>query len=228
MTRYQTSLVLVFLVFWCVPAFAQGEAGVVNVAVEGKATIYSNDVALAREEAIREALRRAIQNAAADLLAIPVRDKKFLPVKNEIIGQQDRYINNYKITAESKQGESYLVTVNVTVSLQDLKNDLAKIGFRHITGAEKTNVILFLEVKGLKKYSDFLYLKEFLKKRARIVKHIDSQSYEWQKARLELEISGTAQALAAELAKSGRYLVNNELVEKNQIAISLLPREGEQ
>jgi hypothetical protein len=98
-----------------------------------------------------------------------------------------------------------------------------------ISGEEKTNIIISLEVKGLKNYSDFLYLKEFLKKRAKIVKNICSRSFEWQQVHLELEISGTAQALAVELAKTGRYiLVDTEQIKKNQIVISLLQEGGEQ
>ena len=227
MRRYQSALVLIFIFLWFVPVFAQGNAGVLNLEVEGNAAINQNDVAVARDGAIRDALQRAILDAASALLSLSVKDKKFLPVKNEIIKQQDRYVNNYKITAERQQEDTYFVAVNVAVALPDLKNDLAKMGFRQISGEAKTNIIIFLEVKGLKKYSDFSYLKEFLKKRVKIVKNINSRSFEWQQAHLELEISGTAQALAQELAKTGRYILDTELIKKNRIAISLLQREGE-
>ncbi|MGV8058686.1 MAG: hypothetical protein AB2L12_11775 [Smithellaceae bacterium] len=227
MRRYQSALVLVFIFLWCVPVFAQGNADVLNLAVEGNAAINQNDVASARDGAIQEALQRAIQEAASVLLSVSVKDKKFLPVKNKIIKQQDRYINNYKITAEGQRGGTYFATVNVVVALSDLKNDLAKMGFRQISGEEKTYISISLEVKGLKKYSDFTYLKEFLKKRAKIVKSVHSRSFEWQQAHLKLEISGTAQALATELARTGRYILDTEKIEKNQIAISLLPREVE-
>ncbi len=227
MRRYQSALVFVLIFLLCGPVFAQGNASVLILEIEGNAAINQNDVAGARDAAIRDALQRAISEAAASLLALPVKDKKFLPVKNGIIDQQDRYVNNYKITAESRQEDTYFVTVNVAVALLDLKIDLAKMGVRQISGDAKPNIIIFLEVGGLKKYSDFSYLKEFLKKRAKIVKNINSRSFEWQQAHLELEISGTAQALAQELAKTGRYILDTELIKKNQIAISLLPREGE-
>lgn len=227
MRRYGSVFVLGLIFLWCAPVFAQGNAGVLNLEVEGSAAVNQNDVAGARDGAIRDALQRAISETASNLLSLSVKDKKFLQVKKEIIDQQDRYVNNYKITAESKREDTYFVTVNVAVALADLRNDLAKMGFRQISGEVKTNTIISLEVKGLKKYSDFSYLKEFLKKRAKIVKSINSRSFEWQQAHLELEISGTVQALAAELAKTGRYILDTELIKKNQITISLLPREGE-
>jgi hypothetical protein len=228
MRRHQFAAVLFFILLWCVPVFAQGNAGVLNLEVEGNAPINSNDFAGTRDGAIRDALQRAIQEAASVLLSLPVTDKRFLPLKNEIIEQQDRYINNYKIMAERKQEDTYFVTLKVVVALPDLKNDLAKMGFRQISGEAKNNVIISLEIRGLKKYSDFLSLKEFLKKRAKIVKNINARSFEWQQARLELEISGTSQALAQELAKTSRYiLLDTELIKINKIVVSLLQREGE-
>ncbi len=225
--RNRAVIVFILVVLWCSPVFAQGNAGVLNLEVEGNASVNQNDVAGAREAAIRDALQRAIQDTVSTLLLLPVKDKKFLPVKKGIIDQQDRYVNNYKITAESKRDDTYFVTVNVAVALTDLKNDLAKMGFHQISGESKANIIISLEVKGVKKYSDFSYLKEFLKKRAKIVKNINSRSFEWQQAHLGLEISGTAQALAVELSRTGRYVLDTELIKKNQITISLLPREGE-
>jgi hypothetical protein len=227
MRRFQAALVLAFIALWFVPVLAQSNAGVINLEVEGNAAINQNDVAGARDSAIQAAMQRAIQEAASALLSISVKDKKFIPVKNRIIEQQDRYINNYKITAESKREETYFVTVNVAVAGLELKNDLAKMGFRQIYGEEKPNIIISLEVKGLKKYSDFSYLKDFLKKRAKMVKNINSRSFAWQQAHLELEISGTVQALTAELTKTGRYMLDTEQSKNNQIVITLLSREGE-
>ena len=227
MRRYLPALVLAFIFIYCVPVFAQDNADVLNLEAEGNAAINQNDVASARDGAIQDALQRAILEAASDLLSLPVKDEEFLPVKNEIIEQQDRYVNNYKITAESNRTETYWVTVNVAVGLLDLKSDLAKMGFLRISKQDKTNIIISLNVKGLKKYSDFSYLKEFLKKRIKMVKNIYPRSFEWQQAHLELEILGTAQALAEELAQTGQYLLETEQINKNQITLSILQRKGE-
>ena len=115
MKKYLPALVLVFL--WCAPVFAQGSTRVFNLEVEGHAVINQSDVAGARDGAIQDALQRAISEAASSLLSLSVTDKTILSLKNKIIEQQDRYINNYKITAESKQAEIYTVSVNVAVAL---------------------------------------------------------------------------------------------------------------
>jgi hypothetical protein len=227
MRRYLSALVLAFIFFYCVPVFGQGSADVLNLEVEGNAAINQNDVASARDGAIQEALQRAILEAASKLLSLPANDEKFLPVKNEIIEQQDRYVNNYKITAESNRKETYWVTVNVAVDLPDLKSDLAKMGLLQISEKDKTDIIISLNFKGVKRYSDFSYLKEFLKKRVKMVKNIYPRSFEWQQAHLELEISGTAQALGEELAKTGQYLLETEQINENQITLSILQRNKE-
>ena len=227
MRRCLPAFVLFFIFLYCLPAFAQGKVGILNLTVEGTAAINQNDIAGARDGAIQDALQRAILEAASSLMSLPVKDKKFLPVKNEIIEQQDKYINNYKIAAESKQAETYTVAVNVAIELLDLKNDLAKMGFLKVSGENKNNIIVSLDVRGFNKYSDYSYLKEFLKKRVKIVKNIYPRTFKWQEAHLELEISGTAQALADEIAKAGMYVLNTEQIKKNQIAIDLIQREEE-
>ncbi len=220
-------MVFIFVFFSSVRAFAQNDAGVLRLEVKGNAAINQSDIAGARDRAIRDGLQKAIQEAASALISIPVNDKKFLPVKKALVGEQYKFINNYKITAESQKDGNYFALMNVAVGLLDLKNHLAKLNFQQISGEEKNNIIIFLEVKGLKKYSDFIFLNEFLKKRTSMVKNIRSRSFQWQQVRLELEISDTAQALAVELAQTGRYLLNTELIKKDQIAVSLLHKEEE-
>ncbi|MEQ8215495.1 MAG: hypothetical protein ABRQ30_04305, partial [Smithellaceae bacterium] len=192
------------------------------------AAINQGDIAGARDRAIRGALQRAIQEAASALISIPVNDKKFPAVKKALLDRQNGFIKNYKITAEGQQDKNYLVDVNVSVAFQDLKNFLAEMGYYKTFNDEEADITVFLEAKGLKNYSDFLYLKEFLKKQAKMVKNIRSQSFKWQQACLELEISGTTQALAVELGKTGRYLVDTEQTRKNQIVVNLLQEEGEE
>jgi len=222
MGKHLSATVFIFIFFCCASAFAQSNAGVFNFEAEGNAAINQNDIAAARDGAVQSALQRAILEAISVLLPLSVKDEKFLPVKNEIIEKQDKYINNYKITTENKQTETYFVTVNVAVELSSLKNDLAKRGFLSISDEEKNDIVVLLNVNGIKGYSDFLYLKEFLKKRTKIVKSIYPRSFKWQQAHLEIRISGSVRDLADELAGTGRYLLEDEQVNNGQITISLL------
>ena len=85
-----------------------------------------------------------------------------------------------------------------------------------------------IDVKGLKKYSDFLRLKEFLQSRTKIVKSIYPCLFEWQQAHFEIEIIGDAQYLVDELTQTGRYALDSRKTGKNQIEITCLQKKEEE
>jgi hypothetical protein len=218
----------VLTLFSSVCVYALGDSDILSLDVEGSADISQNDVARAREEAIHDALENAILEATAKLMSIPVDDERFQPVKSVIIDEPDKYVNNYKIVAEVKNTSSYEVNVHVVVNMSNLKNDLNKMGFLQIAQMEKTSPIVLLNVKGLRKYSDFLRLKEFLRSRTKIVKNIYPCRFEWQQAHFELEIIGDTQSLAGELIQTGRYALGFGKTGKNQIEITCLQKKEEE
>ena len=92
----------VLTLFLSVCVYAQDYSAILSLDVEGSADISQNDVARAREEAIQDAIEKAILEATAKLMSIPVNDDRFQPVKSIIIDEPDKYVNNYKIVAEMK------------------------------------------------------------------------------------------------------------------------------
>lgn len=214
----------VLTLFLSVCVYAQDNSAILSLDVEGSAEISRNDAASARKEAIHNAIENAILKAAAKLMSVPVDDDRFQPVKSIIIDEPDKYVNNYKIVAEMKKPASYEVNVHVVVNLVKLKNDLNKMGFLQSVQTEKISLVVLLDVKGLKKYSDFLRLREFLQSRTEIVKNIYPCRFEWQQAHFEIEIIGDAQSLADELTQTGRYALNSGKTSKNQIEMTCLQK----
>jgi hypothetical protein len=225
MKRYLLVSIL-FLLLLSGSGFAQNSPGRLQLGVEGSAAINRNDSAVAREEAIQDAILKAVLQAASNLMSIPVKDRRFEPVTNFLSEHPDKYVINYKISAEKNQAEVYLVLTNVTLALSDLNSDLQRRGFIQATKADKNDIVL-LDIRGIRKYSDYLLLKEFLKNQAGLVKNINQRSFAWQQIRLELEILGTAQAFADALARTGRYVLDTKEINKNRIQITFLPRGGE-
>jgi len=218
----------ILTLFFSVCVYAQEDSAVFSFDVKGSADISQNDSARAREEAIQDAIENAILKATAKLMSIPVSDDRFQPVKSIIIDEPDKYVNNYKIVAEMKRPASYEVNVHVVVNLVNLKNDLDKMGFLQLVQTGKTSPIVLLDVKGLKKYSDFLRLKEFLQSRTKIVKNIYPRRFEWQQAHFEIEIIGDAQSLAGELTQTGRYVLDFGKTGKNKIEMTCLQKKEEE
>jgi hypothetical protein len=222
MSRYFFLSFFVLTFFFSISIYAQDDSGVLSLNVEGIAAITRSDVARARKEAINDALGKAILETASKLLSIPVKDERFQAVKSVIIDQPEKYVNNYKISTEIKQTETYVVNVNVIVTLVTLKNDLYKMGFLQEQQKQKTNLIVSLSVKGLKKYSDFFRLREFLKSRTKIVKNIYPCRFEWQQVHFEIEILEDPQFLVDELVKTNRYMLEIQHTYKNHIEMTCL------
>ena len=215
-----------FIILAAFPLQAKEKENILNLDVEGNAKITQNDVAGARDEAIQDALDKAISQSASFLLSIPVDDEKFQTIKNALKEDTQKYVSDYKITGESRQPDSYSVNVSVSVVLADLKSDLAKMGFLKEPDKEKASLVVFLKVSGIRRYAEFSYLRQFLQQRAQIVKGIHTFSFEWQQAGLELEITGSAKALADELGSTGKYMLDTGMIDRNQLEVTYLYDRG--
>ena len=208
--------------------YAQENSAILSLDIEGSADIIRNDVERAREESIQNAIENSILKATANLMSISVNDDRFQPVKSVIIDEPDKYVNNYKIVKETKKPDSYKVSVHVAVNLGNLKNDLNKMGFMQVVQTVKASPIILINVKGLKKYTDFLLLKDFLQSRKKIVKNIYPCRFEWQQAHFEVEIRGDVQSLINELTQTGRYDLDFGKTVKNQIEMTCLKKKEEE
>jgi hypothetical protein len=182
MKKYLLLSILVFITFYPIYVHAQNEKDFLSLNVQGTAQIKRNDVAVARQEAIQDALEKAILEAASKLLSIPAKDENFKLVKSVLLNEPDKYVYYYKITEENRQPQTFIVNVNVVVAFLVLKNDLNKMGFLNAPQMEKNNVKVFLNVNGLKKYSEYVRIKEFLQSRKKLVKNIYPSRFEWQHA----------------------------------------------
>lgn len=210
-------LLLILLLLMCIfqhSAYAGQEAMTdLTLQVTGQAPAVKNDVALAREEAVKNALEKAIMQATAKIILNKFEDEKFQAMKSIMVGKVDRYIKNYRIISENEQHDEYTVNMHVVVALAPFKDDLLQMGVLQDQGEEKS-LSVSLSLQGMKKYSDFDRLKVFLQHRPKIVKSVFPCRFEWQQTYCDLVLVGEGQSLVAELEKSGRYSV--EVIKKNQ------------
>ncbi|OGP67387.1 MAG: hypothetical protein A2W27_05120 [Deltaproteobacteria bacterium RBG_16_44_11] len=217
MKKYLLLSILVFITFYPIYVQAQNEKDLLSLNVQGTAQIKRSDVAIAREEAIQDALEKAILEAASKILSIPAKDENFQLVKSVLLNEPDKYVHYYKITEENRQPQTFIVNVNVVVSFLVLKNDLNKMGFLNAPQMGKNNVKVFLNVNDLKKYSEYVRIKEFLQSRTKLVKNIFPSRFEWQHAHFEIEIYGNAQSLANELEENGGCILEIKQTEHDKV-----------
>jgi len=96
------------------------------------------------------------------------------------------------------------------------------MGFLQIAQKEKIVPVISLKAIGIKKYSDFSRLKEFLQNRTKIVKNIYPCRFEWQQANFEIEMLGDVQFLVDELTQTGRYAIEAWKTGKSLIEIDCM------
>lgn len=193
--------------------------------VEGNAPVVKNDEARAREEAVKNALERAILQASAKILLNKYEDEKFQSVKSIMVGKVDRYIKNYRIVSENRRHDEYTANVHAVVALQPVQEDLLQMGILQ-DQREKELTSVSLSLTGMKKYSEFDRIRNFLQSRSKTVKNIYPCRLEWQQATFNLRLDEDVQSLIAEFEKTGRYTIDS--VNKNQNAVEINLRVKEE
>ena len=194
-----------------------------TIQVEGGASLIKNDVAVAREEAVKNSLEKAIMQAAAKILSNQFENEKFQAVKSIMIDKTDRYVKNYRMISENRQHDDYTVKVNVVVALSLVREDLQQMGVLQGPGDQEI-VPVALSLKGVKKYSDFARLKTFLQNRPKIVKSIYPCRLEGEQVHFDLVVV-SIRNLAAELEKTGRYSVVAPRKNQDGVEINLQVKE---
>ena len=98
-----------------------------TVTAEGMAGVQGNP-AIARDNAIQDALRKAVEQAVGTMVASETLVENFQVVRDNIYNKSQGYVKEYKVVKESPGKDLYAVTIMATVSTDNLKNDLGALG----------------------------------------------------------------------------------------------------
>ncbi len=103
--------------------FSQSEAK--EVVASGMGSITSGDVAHARDDAVEDALRKALENALGLIVESETLVENFQLIEDNIFSKTRGYVQTYDIVREGKRSEQlYEVTIRAVVKMADLQNDL--------------------------------------------------------------------------------------------------------
>jgi len=103
-------------------------AAPVNTTVEGVGVIVANNTAQARDQAIQDALRLAVEQAAGTMVSSETLVQNYEVLRDQVYSQSQGYIRHYEVTNETTEGNLYRVTIQASVTMGNLKNDLAALG----------------------------------------------------------------------------------------------------
>ncbi|MDD5167364.1 MAG: flagellar assembly protein T N-terminal domain-containing protein [Syntrophales bacterium] len=123
MKRSILSFLLVSVVFF-LPQTADSQDLIRAV---GMATIYNNAVDVARDKALDNAQRNAVEEKVGVMVTSVSEVENFQLKMDQILSESRGFINAYKIISEGRQGSSYKVTIEAEVETGRLKDRMDAI-----------------------------------------------------------------------------------------------------
>lgn len=109
------------------PATTTPPAGSTELVAEGAAAIINNDKGIARDHAIEDAKRKAVEQGVGSALQSESEIKNFQLVFDKISSKATGYVSSYKIIDELQNAGLYRVTIRAVVRMADLQSDIAGI-----------------------------------------------------------------------------------------------------
>lgn len=132
---------IILMLFVPVSAFA-GE----SITAEGMAAIINGNTVVARDKAIDDALRKAVEQAVGALVSSDTMSENYKVVHDKILAQTTGYIEKYKILSEMPEGDVYKVRIQAEVGKANLMDDLRALGLLHVM-VEKPKVMIIMDEK---------------------------------------------------------------------------------
>jgi len=99
-----------------------------TVTAEGVAAIQGNARDIARDAAIEDAQKRAVEQAIGILIDSQTEVENYQLISDKILAQTKGYIKQYSVVGETVDGGLLRVRINAEVSLDQLTDDLTGIG----------------------------------------------------------------------------------------------------
>jgi hypothetical protein len=205
--------------------FSQDNGNIWTVETEGTGLITNNDLASARNNAINDALRNAVEQAVAKLIPGQTLDKRSQAIKDGIYAKSDQYIHDYKISSERQVQKVYAVNVRSTVFIDSIRDDLQTLGLLKMEKNKVPATEIAFTVKGLTSCADYTRVKELLKTKVKGVRNVYQRQIAWGMARLGLDFQGSAQSFSDELTKTGHFPLIIGLIDQNYFEVTFLKQK---
>ncbi len=119
-------LLCLFLIPWNSEVWGQQ---VQTINAEGFGAVIGGDRAIARDQAINDALRKAVEQAVGILVSSETMVQNFQTLNDRIYTQTQGYVQNYRILAEKPEANVHQVSIEAAVAIGNLEKDLQALGF---------------------------------------------------------------------------------------------------
>ncbi|HEX9919993.1 MAG TPA: flagellar assembly protein T N-terminal domain-containing protein, partial [Candidatus Methylomirabilis sp.] len=138
------SLLLALLFLWS-PSPAEE---LKSTQAEGVAVILENNLAVARDAAVEDALRKSVEEAVGTMIDSQTLVENFQLVSDRIYSQAHGYIKGYRIVKEQRDDQLMRVRVEASVATGSLQDDLSALRIL-LTRVHKPRLMVLIEEKNL-------------------------------------------------------------------------------
>jgi hypothetical protein len=127
------------------PSLSRSEDTVI-IESTGSSAINSNNTAIARDGAIADALRKAVEQAVGTIVSADTAVENFQVLEDSVYTNSKGYVKSYSIISEAQSADVYEVRVRAVVSSGALSGDLGAIGLLQ-RKAERPRVLFMVAEK---------------------------------------------------------------------------------
>ncbi len=114
-----------------------------TVTTVGVAPYTAGNEAKARDMAIQDAMRKAVEQAVGTMVAAETMVENYQLVRDNVFTKTQGYIQRYDVVSAGPKGNLYEVTISAIVAVENLKNDLSALGLLHAR-VEKPRVLFMI------------------------------------------------------------------------------------
>ncbi len=116
------------LVLWMPGAGARDCFPSETITVIGESVVYEGNIPQARERALQEAFSTAISQVMGAFITAESYSQNHVSVDRSVLSKTKGYIKTYRIVETRHEGDSLILKVDVAVSMEPVKDDLAALG----------------------------------------------------------------------------------------------------
>ncbi|MBI5328752.1 MAG: flagellar assembly protein T N-terminal domain-containing protein [Deltaproteobacteria bacterium] len=144
-----------FILFslFILPGVVSGQDAII-VKADGVGDISDGGKGWARDTAIEDALRKAVEQAVGTFIQSETVVKNAILINDEIIARSKGYVQKYDLIWESNDGSLFKVTVEARIASGKLQDDLAGIGLLMVRKHKPRVMVIIPEQHLMKRIPD--------------------------------------------------------------------------
>jgi len=116
------------------------------ITADGFAAIIGGNTVIARDKAVDDALRKAVEQAVGTMISSDSMTENYKVIHDKILARTSGYVEKYKILSEGPERDLYRVRVQAEIGNADLTSDLNALGLLHVM-VEKPKVMVIIDEK---------------------------------------------------------------------------------